>query len=1605
MAGDQGLSVRLRKLLVFGAVFGAGLSALLFIVEPAQERGAPAPARTAAPTPDRAGPAAQEPALASAEFQGRLEYTQFSKEELDGRRPKLFNFLAGHVEHKGDEEYYVENLFLELFEPESQRVRATLRSPKSQMPIRFQAEQQEFGPEDIVELSSVDAEIFAGIPLVPARFEAIKLEVALAKGLFSTPEPVVFSAQGARASGMGFSLDQQVGRLRFRRKGEITFENEAGGGTTLAATGEGELLLERSEAGDLRVLVEGGAKLEAAAGAGVVVTAQRVEFLGEESGPGEFKPTVAIATGGVIFDGWDGRFESLSARFKFDEKGQLKEALLEGEPKARIPITTEEGQLVQLELSASDSVRLLPSAGFSVKGPCVVEVKEEGLRLECDGQLFGTGRPRAGAGWLSASGGVRAAFGGNEYLGEDLELRGGTTAAGEVEWRAQTGNEATLSGQLFRGASAPYRAQVGGGMEIAAGAEGFVIRRATDADIEVFGEGGFRLLAGELKEASLAAKTFHAVGGVHYADREITARASEAFAEAGGAMRLEGAEGSPVELELREGGLAEQGEVSAQRVHLKEGELSASGGVQAKLQKGEEGVELEAETFKASFPVLGGRPAAGPVTLSLGEVQRCRISREGETISWTADETTLSMTQHASTPDGERGELELISAEAVGGVLLERMVDGQVLAASGEHFEVSPGGAAKLLGAEGRSVRVSGVLPGGERFGRVIARELHLAPNKMIAKDAMIAYEGGESAGVIVRAASADLVEASLEELQLIGHVRIEGDGAETGPWMLQADNAQLSADGSVLAKGGFQWEGSDGQLASGEVLRADTVSISMEGAPAKLTFAGFEWEAKHLSFDRERLLLEAGKGRVRSTGEGRIELSYEAIKPVEGEDATVLALHHPRFVRDETEARAEWALLWINQGKGGAKRAGGGPAPSLFGQVAGEGFSSALDEVYIEGHVEVFQAGERRAEVEAVYLDLVDGRGWLRNARITVSAEVGGELTELAVDAEWLRHSADGSLAANSARITTCDHIDPHYFIQTKDLQLKPSKEEGVRWDISARSNALVFAGGLEIPLPPIEYEADEAGTPLIDRLVLGDTARFGTFLQARVDSEFGGFEAVASGLTGVEEKDITAGASYRASWLGKRGLMLGVGAKVSAEDKFWFNLFADGLYDKSEDRGVLRVAGADREELRGWVRARGRAIFDEREWLDFAFSQQGDAGVQAEFFEREFLSYEERETYLHWRRGRDGDFASARLKLRAGKFRNEVEELPSLSYSRGRAPLFDLKEQPVLYSSSVDVGRYVRREAQGDTISPFDPTFDTLLGTRRVSRFDTRHRLELPTRFAGAAALATPFLEFAGTAWSEGVDRSGSLHRGALSAGLELSTTLWSRAEGGAMHTVAPFLSVSGDLWSGASEGDPVPLDAIEDPLPGDHIDVGVHSRWSEPNTGEAVDVSVFGRYASETSSVLPLEVLGEYLGEVGGRPLALQHDGRYDLESNETLYSRIAAGLEIRDGLAIETGFHHGKDALGEDLFEAASLAARWRISPKWELEARQTVSLLDSEGLSERLVLRRYGHDFVLDMEFSNRSGEGGSSFSFSLSPVVGWASDRLGILDHWLTSRR
>jgi len=66
----------------------------------------------------------------------------------------------------------------------------------------------------------------------------------------------------------------------------------------------------------------------------------------------------------------------------------------------------------------------------------------------------------------------------------------------------------------------------------------------------------------------------------------------------------------------------------------------------------------------------------------------------------------------------------------------------------------------------------------------------------------------------------------------------------------------------------------------------------------------------------------------------------------------------------------------------------------------------------------------------------------------------------------------------------------------------------------------------------------------------------------------------------------------------------------------------------------------------------------------------------------------------------------------------------------------------------------------------------------------------------------------------------------------------------------------------------------------------------------------------------------------------------------------------------------------------------------------MEARQTQSLLDNRSLGYDFILRRLGHDFVLEIELGSRAGEG-TRFGIGFEPRLTWKRDSLGLIDRWL----
>jgi hypothetical protein len=96
-----------------------------------------------------------------------------------------------------------------------------------------------------------------------------------------------------------------------------------------------------------------------------------------------------------------------------------------------------------------------------------------------------------------------------------------------------------------------------------------------------------------------------------------------------------------------------------------------------------------------------------------------------------------------------------------------------------------------------------------------------------------------------------------------------------------------------------------------------------------------------------------------------------------------------------------------------------------------------------------------------------------------------------------------------------------------------------------------------------------------------------------------------------------------------------------------------------------------------------------------------------------------------------------------------------------------------------------------------------------------------------------------------------------------------------------------------------------------------------------------------------------------------------------------------------VGVELSYNRGLDENGDDLFDAVGFGARWDATRKWQLEGRQSISLLDSQALSSNLVVRRLGHDFVFELVYGFRSGEGGNSIAFRYRPLLGWRAPGFG----------
>ncbi|MEZ6002876.1 MAG: hypothetical protein R3F17_04855 [Planctomycetota bacterium] len=915
------------------------------------------------------------------------------------------------------------------------------------------------------------------------------------------------------------------------------------------------------------------------------------------------------------------------------------------------------------------------------------------------------------------------------------------------------------------------------------------------------------------------------------------------------------------------------------------------------------------------------------------------------------------------------------------------------------------------------------------------------APSLVRAGSMVVTAQGMEFKGGVFASGSDSTgvpVSVTCQDLTLRGNLRrvVEGKG-------------DLATIERVEAGGGFQVVYGGLARAKGREMVVLPTFLLLKGDSqmrVRVELADLLVETERMEVDLDDFLIKTTRGVMRGgEGPGAWTVDYASLSPVKRDGDTMFAVASPKFSEGNRTASANWAMLWIKPEawaqRGRAALWGEplpedrewepGPAPGGYRPDAIEQLLNSLKRqelphymraALLEGNVEATTAGRRLARADSLYLDVDSVRAWLNNAEISRLLRMGGKDHKLRIKTDELKFDPNGTLSADAATITTCDHDEPHFVVQTGELRLIPRADQ--RWRFSAVHNRINFHRGWGLPMPSIRnvildeeggfegFENEQGEVTTVDNIVLQNTPRFGTSLGTNLAYDIDKVGRFVARLFQFDSDLVRGRWKFNGSWLSSRGPLLGIGLQLREsqdtrqdDEDFWLDIFARGIPDDGEDRGILRVPKDETDAVRTWFAVRGRYPFDEHEWLDVVFNTQTDPGVQAEFFQDEYQRYEERDSYLHWRKARSGHYFSAMLKWQQDSFRTVTERLPAVGAFRGLQELVKLGPLSLNYQASADVENLRRK--QGD-LRYEDAYLDAAgnvdnLGERNIVRADTEHLLEMPLPLGLPGSRLTPFASARFTAWEEGLVPDETPNRLVARAGARWQG-LFTQTSGSSYHTLIPRASFASNVALEQDGGDVPWYDGVEAPQDGDFREFGLRSLWSRPDLKRWLDFDVAVLSRTNRENNLPeteqLRFLGGFRTEFNGMPVGIEHDHRRDLENDQTLYSNSILAIKPTEDLIMQFGHQRGLDGAQLPLFETASLALRYRLNPKWEIQGTNYISILDngSSNLQSNFTLRRFAHDFVLEVEISRYAGEGGTGFGINLVPMLAWKVRRLGILD-------
>lgn len=636
--------------------------------------------------------------------------------------------------------------------------------------------------------------------------------------------------------------------------------------------------------------------------------------------------------------------------------------------------------------------------------------------------------------------------------------------------------------------------------------------------------------------------------------------------------------------------------------------------------------------------------------------------------------------------------------------------------------------------------------------------------------------------------------------------------------------------------------------------------------------------------------------------------------------------------------------------------------------------------ELYAEGNVTLYYRN-RVLECDRLFYDLTDERALI--LRAVIRSTVRAEQLPLYVRAKEVRQLNRNQYVASDAVVTTCEFQHPHYWLQAKQLTLDESSDRRL-----ARAwHNVLFVHGLPLWYWPYYARDLNRDRTLLKRFRLGHSSEFGTEIRTAWDLyDLGLYENDWSNLALVVDV------------LTDRGVGLGLDFDYRrwGGEGYFTSYYID---DRGEDIPGVPL----RHRRRGRFEWRHRQQLSPYDTLLAEFTWMSDRGFLDEYFEREAREDKEKETILYYKHQRGLAAFTALAKFRVNNFLTQTEYLPQVGFRLLGYPLgYQLwGDRLTFYSASQLANVRLRPD---DALGLPQP---------RAWRFDTLNEVDLP--LAWRFIRFVPFLGARYTAYSDSPDRWGresgrSRDRFAAEVGFRSSATFWRlyrvRSRLWDLQDVRHIITPTIDyLHRFAVTTEPAELFQFDEVDAVDEFQVirlGLRQRWQTRRLtrGRSPLASVDRRVVDWLVLDAGLDVFpnpdrdneGDLLGPLDldliwrvSDHVTLLSDSELDLV-NGLGWDRFNITLKVDRSprLSFYIGHRYIRD-VGSSAF---TVGFDYRLSCKWQVGALWQYDFQGDAALTQRLVLTRSLHRWLLEIAFQRDEGEegGGADTSISLTLI-------------------